>query len=111
MKITAEIRWDIGQKTDNLLLLSSAFLESVENSMSLILSDEILMASGLSETELTLEIIIMLFRQKRISIGKAAHLARMPLLQFQHELASRQIPVHYEVEDLETDLKNLREMS
>ncbi len=75
----------------------------------LVIGDEILKSSGMSEAELTLEIIIMLFQKKRISIGKAAHLARMPLLQFQHELAERQIPVHYEVADLETDLKNLRE--
>jgi predicted HTH domain antitoxin len=71
------------------------------------ISDEILSASGMSEKELTLGIIIMLFQQKRISIGKAAHLAQMPLIQFQHELAVRQIPLHYDVSDFETDLKNL----
>ena len=77
--------------------------------MSLTLSDEILEASGLSEPDLTLEIIVMLFQQKRISIGKASYLAGMHLLQFQHELASRKIPVHYEIADFETDLKNLHE--
>lgn len=56
------------------------------------------------------ELIILLFQQKKISIGKAAHLAGMNLLQFQHELAIRQIPIHYDVADFETDLKNLREM-
>ena len=78
--------------------------------MSLVISDEIVKASGISETELLLEIIIMLFKQKKISIGKASHLAGMHLLQFQHELARRQIPVHYDVEDFEADIKTLREM-
>ncbi|MGK7900526.1 MAG: UPF0175 family protein [Hormoscilla sp.] len=78
--------------------------------MLIAIDDDIFQASGMSEAEFTLEIIIMLFQKKKISIGKAAHLARMHLLQFQHELASRKITVHYDVADFETDLENLREM-
>ena len=77
--------------------------------MSLVITDEILKASGMSEAEFMLEIVIMLFQSQKISIGKASYLANMPLLQFQHELASRQIPVHYDVADFEADLKNLQE--
>lgn len=65
-------------------------------------------ASGLSEHELLLEIVIMLFKQKKISLAKASSLLGMPRLRFQRELASRQIPIHYDVEDFETDLRNLR---
>lgn len=75
--------------------------------MSLVISEDIVKASGLSEKELVLELIILLFQRQKISIGKASELAQMPLLQFQHELASRNIPIHYDESDLEVDLKNL----
>ncbi|QYX33970.1 UPF0175 family protein [Sphaerospermopsis torques-reginae] len=75
--------------------------------MSLVISEDIVQASGLSEKELVLELIILLFQRKKISIGKASQLAQMPLLEFQSELAIRNIPVHYDESDLEVDLKNL----
>lgn len=75
--------------------------------MSLVISDDIIKASGLSEKELVLELIILLFQRKKISIGKASQLAQIPLLEFQNELASRNIPIHYDEKDLEIDLQNL----
>ncbi|WP_414530891.1 UPF0175 family protein [Nodularia chucula] len=75
--------------------------------MSLVISDEIIQASGLSEQELILEVIILLFQKNNISIGKASQLAQMPLLQFQNELAQRNITIHYDESDLEVDLQNL----
>lgn len=76
--------------------------------MSLVISEDIVKASGLSEQELILELIILLFQRKKISLGKAAKLAQMPLLHFQHELAMRKISIHYDESDLEIDLKNLQ---
>ncbi|MBE9050796.1 UPF0175 family protein [Nostocales cyanobacterium LEGE 11386] len=75
--------------------------------MNVVIFDEIIKASGLSEKELILELIILLFQKKNISIGKASQLSQMPLLQFQNELAKRNIPVHYDESDLEVDLQNL----
>ncbi|HYW18778.1 MAG TPA: UPF0175 family protein [Nodularia sp. (in: cyanobacteria)] len=75
--------------------------------MSLVISDDIVQASGLSEQELMLELIILLFQKNNISIGKASQLAQMPLLQFQNELAQRNITIHYDESDLEVDLQNL----
>ncbi|MCE2698013.1 MAG: UPF0175 family protein [Nostocales cyanobacterium LE14-WE4] len=46
-------------------------------------------------------------QRKKISIGKASQLAKMPLLQFQNELAMRNINIHYDETDLDVDLKNL----
>ncbi|WP_338422929.1 UPF0175 family protein [Anabaena sphaerica] len=48
----------------------------------------------------------MLFQINKISIGKASQLAKMPLLQFQNELAIRNINIHYDETDLDVDLKN-----
>lgn len=76
--------------------------------MSVILSNEILEASGLSEEALVLEVIILLFQQQRISIGKASRLAGMPLIEFQRQLAQRQIPIHYSEAAFAEDLQTLR---
>lgn len=76
--------------------------------MSLVIPNEVVQASGLSEEDLLLEIIIFLFQRKKISIGKASKLAGMPLSKFQHELAVRQIPIHYDVAEFEADLQTLR---
>ncbi|MBW4591962.1 MAG: UPF0175 family protein [Brasilonema angustatum HA4187-MV1] len=78
--------------------------------MSVVIPDDILTAAGISEAELKLEIAIMLFQQEKISIGKARRLAEMNLIEFQREIASRGICVHYDVEEFEADLKTLREM-
>lgn len=48
--------------------------------MSLVISEDIVQDSGLSEKELVLELIILLFERKKISIVKASQLAKMPLL-------------------------------
>lgn len=42
--------------------------------MSLVISEDIVKASGLSENDLFLEIILMLFQQDKISLGKASEL-------------------------------------
>lgn len=77
--------------------------------MSLTLSDEIVQSSGLSEEQLTLEIIIMLFQQEKLSLGKASRLAKMNQLQFRKLLASRGICIHYDVAEFQEDLKTLRD--
>ncbi|MCS7266287.1 MAG: UPF0175 family protein [Armatimonadetes bacterium] len=79
--------------------------------MGLLISDEILQAAGISEEELAREIAVLLFQQGRLTLAKASKLARMSRLQFQHLLASRQIPVHYDVAELEEDLRTLRELA
>ncbi|MEC4888327.1 MAG: UPF0175 family protein [Scytonema sp. PMC 1070.18] len=78
--------------------------------MSVVIPDEIVQASGMSEEELFREIVIMLFQQKKISIGKASNLLGMNLIQFQHLIASRDIYIHYDVEDLKTDIATLKRL-
>jgi len=78
--------------------------------MSIVISDEILQTTRMSEDELLQEIAIMLFQKEKLTLGQASRMAGTSQLEFQHLLASRQIPLHYDVEDLETDLKTLRGM-
>ena len=59
----------------------------------------------MTEDELRCEIAVLLFQRERLSLAKAAELAEMDRLQFQHLLASRRIPVHYDVADFDQDLR------
>ena len=66
-------------------------------------------ALQISEAELRTELAISLFQQERITLGTASQLAGLHQIEFQQLIASRGICVHYDVEDLEQDLKSLRE--
>jgi predicted HTH domain antitoxin len=78
--------------------------------MSVLIPDEVLQASRLSEREFKTEVAVMLFEKEKLTLGQASRLAAMNHLEFQHLLASRQIPVHYDVADFEQDLKTLGEL-
>ena len=78
--------------------------------MSLIIPDEILQATGMSEAELRQEIAVLLFQKEKLTLGQANRLAGVNQLQFQHLLASRQIPVHYDIAEFEDDLETLRRL-
>ena len=78
--------------------------------MSVVIPDDLVQASGLSEAELFQEIVLMLFEQKKISIGKASHLLGMNLIQFQHLIASREICIHYDSDDLKADVATLKRL-
>ncbi|NCQ71468.1 MAG: UPF0175 family protein [Microcystis aeruginosa W13-15] len=78
--------------------------------MSIDISDEILSATRRTEAEMRLEIAVMLFQKEKLTLAQASRFAGMNRIAFQHLLASRPIPVHYDVEDFEQDIKNLREM-
>ena len=78
--------------------------------MSINIPDEMLSATRMSESEMKQEIAVMLFQKEKLTLAQASRFAQMNRIAFQHLLASRQIPVHYNVKDLEEDITNLREM-
>jgi len=78
--------------------------------MSVIIPDDILHATRMTEEELRQELAIMLFQKEKLTLGQASRLAKMNRLQFQHLLASRQIPVHYDVAEFVEDLNTLKEV-
>ncbi len=79
--------------------------------MSITISDEILQASQLTPEEFYSEIALYLFQTGRLTIGYASQLAQMPPNTFRQLLKQRDIPLYdYDVEDLELDLKNLKEL-
>ena len=75
--------------------------------MSLVISDELLKASGLKEDELFLEIVLLLFQQEKISLGKAAELLDMSQIRFQRLISDRGLCVHYDVAEFQEDVEHL----
>lgn len=78
--------------------------------MNVEIPDDILLATHLSPADLRVEIAVMLFQKEKLTLGRAAELADMGQLEFQRLLASREIPIHYDVEELEADLETLEQV-
>ncbi len=65
----------------------------------------------MTEAEFKRELAVWLFQQERLTLAQASQFAEMTLVEFQHLLASRRIPVHYDVAEFEEDLRTLRELT
>ena len=78
--------------------------------MSVVIPDEILHAARMTEEEFKQEIALFFFEKNKLTLAQASRLAGVSRLQFQHLLASRQIPVHYDVAEFEEDLRTLQEL-
>ena len=73
--------------------------------------DPILQQAGVSPSEILLKLAILLFQEDRISLGQASKLADLHMVEFQKELARKNIPIHYGQEDYQNDkqiVKNLK---
>jgi len=75
--------------------------------MSITISDEILEQIQMSDAELLQEIAIILFQKEKFTLGQASSFTRMSQFQFQKLLASRKIPLHYDLAELREDVKSL----
>ena len=75
--------------------------------MDLVIRDEILKKAEITAAELLIEIAVHLYDTERLSMGQAKNLAQLDLISFQKELSKRNVYIKYDIEDLETDLKNL----
>jgi len=75
--------------------------------MALTILDQDLQAAGLSEAQLRLEIALMLYQQRRFSMGRASKFAGLHQVQFMREMARRKIAMNYDEQALEEDAKSL----
>jgi predicted HTH domain antitoxin len=71
---------------------------------------EIMEVTHMSEEELLREVAVYLFQSNRYTLEQASRLLGWSRIDFQRLLASRQIPLHYDVEDFEEDIKTLKEL-
>ena len=80
--------------------------------MSIVILDEILQASGLTECEFRQDIALHLFETGHLTLGSASKLADMSLNAFRQLLKQRNISLYFydDIEDFELDLKNLRQL-
>ena len=81
----------------------------VIGTMPVTISDEVLTAAEISETELRQELALVLFQQDRLTLAQASRLAEMSQLSFQALLADRRIPIHYGIEEFREDVRTLRQ--
>jgi predicted HTH domain antitoxin len=90
-------------------LIENQIITKTGGKMSLVIPKEVIKASGLSEDELLREIVIMLFQQDKISLGKASELLRISQIKFQRLLSERGICIHYDVAEFQEDIRHLQE--
>ena len=57
-----------------------------------------------AQARLKLELAVSLYAQRALSLGKAAELADMGLLDFNDVLSQRRIPMHYGEKELAEDI-------
>ena len=68
---------------------------------------EALRGSDLTEDQARLDLALGLFIDRRVTLGRGANIARLPQDKFIKELGIRSIPVHYDLDDLQHDLRTL----
>ncbi len=74
-------------------------------------SDQYVKNTFLSEVNLKLEFAIYLYEKDILTLEQASKLAEISYLDFQKELGSRDISIHYGEEELERDLKTLSNLN
>ena len=70
----------------------------------------LLQAARVTPDELKVELAVQLYQQRRLSVGHARELAGMSLWEFRQLLASRRISPHFDVGDLDDDLRTWQEL-
>jgi len=76
----------------------------------LVISDELVQSTKMSERDLKIEIAIALYEKGILSFGQARKLAGMAYFEFEKLLFDRNIPSGYTTDDLESDLATLKKL-
>jgi len=75
---------------------------------------ELVVAAGLDPQSLSAEasrlLALELFREDKVSLGRAAELCQMPVEQFMEFAALHHAPLHYDAADLEEDRQTLERL-
>ncbi len=75
---------------------------------------ELVVAAGLDTQNLSVEaarlLALDLYREGKVSLGRAAELCHTPLEQFMEFAGRREVPLHYGAADLEEDRRTLQRL-
>ena len=75
---------------------------------------QLVFAAGLDTRNLSAEtarlLALGLFREDKVSLGRAAELCQMPLAQFMEFAAQHNVPLHYGPDQLEEDRRTLEQL-
>ncbi len=78
--------------------------------MSVVITDDMLATVQLTPEEFLQEVAMLFYQQKRLTLAQASTLSGIDRLTFQRMLANRHIPIHYDRQDLETDVETLQKL-
>jgi predicted HTH domain antitoxin len=71
----------------------------------------LVLAAGLDATNLSAEtarlLALELYREDKVSLGRASELCQMPVEQFMEFAAHHKVPLHYGADELEEDRRTL----
>ncbi len=92
----------------------STILVTIMSTVHVELAEELFALAGLPEAQPSASaarlIALELFRERRVSLGKAAELAGVSMEEFMAFAAQREVPLHYTMADWEADQETVREL-
>ena len=76
--------------------------------MILTIPDDLMIKSNLTESQLMVQLALILFEKNILTFGQARKLSGLDVISFQKELGANNIPIHYDIDDFKKDLINLQ---
>ncbi len=70
--------------------------------------DQLMQANPPNSADWMREIAVALFQQELITLGTASQIAGMHQMEFQALLSDREICIHYDLADYQSDIESLR---
>ena len=78
--------------------------------MAIIISDDLIGKTGISEKELKIDFICWLYSQEKLTLARGATFLGISRIEMQEELSKRKINIHYSTDDVLEDLANLNKI-
>ena len=79
--------------------------------MQIELDDAVINSTGLTDDDLKLKLALLLYQDRKLSLGQGGRLSGLGTVQFQQELGKRQITLNYDLSDLNEDIETLNTTS
>jgi len=91
---------NLGQRNNYCYLHSNCIICNKQLIMSFNIPNSVLKKAEITGSELLIEVSVYLYDKERLSFGQAKSLAQMNQLEFQKELAKRDVYIKYNSDDL-----------